>query len=144
VSDREEFEAHIKGTAWHQVLSGASKDDDEGASVFRMAMIAASEAWQAARATPADHSAKQRYDELNASEDSLEPLERLRFFCSLAMSGQDWLDVEEFFDAVIGSKPADYSRDSVIEECVSKIQLLGDSWVPWDYVAELRALKEKA
>lgn len=26
------------------------------------------------------------------------PLERLRFFCSLAMNGQDWLDVEPFFD----------------------------------------------
>ena len=28
------------------------------------------------------------------------PLERLRFFCSLAMNGQDWLDVEPFFDAL--------------------------------------------
>lgn len=35
-------------------------------------------------------------------EDDVEPvpLERLRFFCSLAMSGQDWLDVEPFFDDV--------------------------------------------
>lgn len=48
MSDREEFEAHIKGTAWYQVLSGAAKDDDEGASVFRMARMAASEAWTAA------------------------------------------------------------------------------------------------
>lgn len=29
-----------------------------------------------------------------------DPLERLRFFCSFAMSGDDWLDVEEFFDGV--------------------------------------------
>jgi hypothetical protein len=28
------------------------------------------------------------------------PLERLRFFCSLSMPEQDWLDVEPFFDAV--------------------------------------------
>jgi hypothetical protein len=28
------------------------------------------------------------------------PLERLRFFCSLAMNGQDWLDSEQFFDAL--------------------------------------------
>lgn len=25
-------------------------------------------------------------------------LERLRYFCSLALSDQDWLDVEQFFD----------------------------------------------
>jgi hypothetical protein len=60
VSDREEFEAHIKGTAWYQVLSGAVKDDDEGACVFRMAMMAASEAWQAAHATPAEPDADVR------------------------------------------------------------------------------------
>jgi hypothetical protein len=30
-----------------------------------------------------------------------DPLERLRFFCSCAMKGQDWLDSEQFFDAVI-------------------------------------------
>jgi hypothetical protein len=28
------------------------------------------------------------------------PIERLRFFCSLAMSSQDWLDVEPFLDAL--------------------------------------------
>jgi hypothetical protein len=28
-----------------------------------------------------------------------DPMERLRFFCSLAMNGQDWLDVEPFIDA---------------------------------------------
>jgi hypothetical protein len=28
------------------------------------------------------------------------PLERLRYFCSLAMNGQDWLDVEPFFAAL--------------------------------------------
>jgi hypothetical protein len=27
-----------------------------------------------------------------------DPLERLRFFCSLAMNAQDWLDSEQFFD----------------------------------------------
>lgn len=29
-----------------------------------------------------------------------DPVERLRFFCSLAMRGQDWLDAEQFFDAL--------------------------------------------
>lgn len=33
-----------------------------------------------------------------------DPVERLRFFCSLAMSGQDWLDVEPFFDDVLAER----------------------------------------
>jgi hypothetical protein len=50
-------------------------------------------------------SAKQRFDQLideRAFKDTA-PLERLRFFCSLALDGQDWLDVESFFDAVAAS-----------------------------------------
>jgi hypothetical protein len=35
------------------------------------------------------------------------PLERLRFFCSLAMRGQDWLDVEPFFEDL--AQPAQFS-----------------------------------
>ena len=30
----------------------------------------------------------------------ISPLERLRFFCSLALSAQEWLDAEPLFDAV--------------------------------------------
>jgi hypothetical protein len=41
--------------------------------------------------------AKQCYDHLMEGELETGPLERLRFFCSLAMNGQDWLDVEPFF-----------------------------------------------
>lgn len=44
-------------------------------------------------------SAKQRFDEHGGVEEN-SPLERLRFFCSLAMSPRDWLDVEPFFDAI--------------------------------------------
>ncbi len=43
-----------------------------------------------------------RYDDSGIERDEQDPLERLRFFCSLAMSGQDWLDVGPFFDAVRG------------------------------------------
>jgi hypothetical protein len=42
---------------------------------------------------------KQRFDELTVDE-SLTPLEALEFFCSLAMNGQDWLDVEPLFAEV--------------------------------------------
>lgn len=48
----------------------------------------------------AELTARQQYDELNVVED--DPLERLRLFCSIAMNGQDWLDVEPFFDALRG------------------------------------------
>jgi hypothetical protein len=43
--------------------------------------------------------ALQKFNEL-MGDDKETPLERLRFFCSLAMNGQDWLDVEPFFAAL--------------------------------------------
>jgi hypothetical protein len=58
VTDREQFEAHIKTAAWYRVLSEAAKEDDESASVFRMARMAASEAWQASRRAALDEAAK--------------------------------------------------------------------------------------
>jgi hypothetical protein len=51
--EREAFETHIKRAAWYGVLSQAANDDDDGASVFRMARMAASEAWQARAALTA-------------------------------------------------------------------------------------------
>jgi hypothetical protein len=53
-------------------------------------------------AIPAYATARQRYDELRVEDEVQDPLERLRAFCSLAMNGQDWLDVEQFFDALDG------------------------------------------
>jgi hypothetical protein len=38
----------------------------------------------------------EQFKELGGSEEN-NPLDRLRFFCSLAMSGQYWLDSERFF-----------------------------------------------
>jgi hypothetical protein len=53
-----------------------------------------------AEAEPAEPAwtTKRRFDELVGTLS--DPVERLRFFCSLAMSGQDWLDVEPLFDAI--------------------------------------------
>lgn len=48
MTNREAFETHIQTAAWYSVLSEAAKDDDDSASIFRMARMAASEAWQAA------------------------------------------------------------------------------------------------
>lgn len=49
--------------------------------------------------TPTPRTALDQFNEF-AGEDKESPLERLRFFCSIAMQGQDWLDVEQFFIAV--------------------------------------------
>jgi hypothetical protein len=57
MNERDQFEAHIKSAAWYLVLSEAAKDDDDGASIFRMARIAASEAWDASRRTSLDRCA---------------------------------------------------------------------------------------
>ena len=44
--------------------------------------------------------ALERYNAAMTDDQEYAALERLRFFCSLAMNGQDWLDVEQFFDDV--------------------------------------------
>lgn len=46
-------------------------------------------------------SAKQQYDKYTADEAIDDPIEALRFFCALAMNEHDWLDVEQFFDALM-------------------------------------------
>ena len=60
-------------------------------------------AWEQARAALSQEGEKktalQRFTECDGWEE-LDPIERLRFFCSCAMTGQDWLDVEQFFDEV--------------------------------------------
>lgn len=50
--------------------------------------------------------ALQHFQEMEAECEDLKnetPVERLRYFCSLALKGQDWLDVEEFFDAILAA-----------------------------------------
>ncbi len=69
--------------------------------------------------------AKQQFDELVAEDTT--PLERLRFFCSLAMNEQDWLDVEPFFDAIsppshVEEKPCETCNDDP-EVCASVLGL---------------------
>ncbi len=54
--------------------------------------------------------ALQRYNEAMVDGDEPDPIERLRFFCSLAMSGQDWLDSEPFFDDTL-ARGRDHAGD---------------------------------
>lgn len=44
-------------------------------------------------------SALDQFKEFEGDDEEC-PLERLRFLCSLALSGQDWIDVEPFFDDI--------------------------------------------
>lgn len=55
--------------------------------------------------------ALQRYNEFVSADDDLNALERLRAFCSFAMEGQDWLDVEPFFAAVEAERAAWLARE---------------------------------
>lgn len=56
-------------------------------------------------AQPAE-SALAKYHRLGVEADEKSPVERLRAFCSFAMNGQDWLDVDPFFDA-LRAQPAE-------------------------------------
>lgn len=47
----------------------------------------------------ADKTALERFKACEGDQLT-DPVERLRFFCSFALTGQDWLDVEPFFDAL--------------------------------------------
>jgi hypothetical protein len=49
--------------------------------------------------TNREESTIDKFNELGGNEET-EPLERLRFFCSLAMRNKDWLEVEPFFDDI--------------------------------------------
>ena len=49
---------------------------------------------------PVKEPAKQRYDKCMEDGEESNPIERLRFFLSCALSGQDWIDVEPFIDAI--------------------------------------------
>lgn len=61
---------------------------------------------KASRSATSEQSALERLKTRLLDEDNEPPIERLRFFCCLAMSGQDWQDVEPFFDAVVAQLQA--------------------------------------
>lgn len=62
-----------------------------------------------------------RYEELGGADEP-NPIERLRFFCSLAMEGQDWLDVEPFFDEV--QKEVDVLQAQLREQHQNQLDLM--------------------
>lgn len=84
--------------------------------------------------------AKQRYDEIMKDDtEEPDPIEDLRFYCSMAMSGQDWLDVEPFFDRLIADRkrrgePVNEEELLAAREALIDMGYLwdGDQWVEVD------------
>lgn len=76
------------GVKWCELYSGGQALDDAIDSTMK--------------ALPSV-TAKARFDRAGGHEET-DPIERLRFFCSQAMGGQDWLDVEQFFNDVIAER----------------------------------------
>jgi hypothetical protein len=68
-------------------------------------------------------SAQRRYEESCIEQDTPDPLERLRFFCSLAMNADDWLDSGPLFDAVsaVRSEPEAVSRTVPSDEDIERL-----------------------
>jgi hypothetical protein len=48
----------------------------------------------------AEKTSLERYNAAMEGEIEADPIERLRFFCSIALTGRDWFDVEKFFDDI--------------------------------------------
>ena len=89
-------------SAAHQALDTLSKLGNgsiDGNSEGKTIAIVARNNLRAALEAEPKQSALTRFKECEGNTET-DPLERLRFFCSLAMNGQDWLDVEPFFDAL--------------------------------------------
>lgn len=75
--------------------------------------------------------------ESNGETDELNPIERLRYFCSLAMDGQDWLDVEPFFDALYTTTRRQPLTDEQLEELFRRNAGYGQD----DFMACARAIE---
>ena len=41
-----------------------------------------------------------------------DPVERLRFFCSIAMDVQDWVDLEMFIEDILNERDGNVNQDS--------------------------------
>jgi len=68
------------------------------------------------------------YEQYVEDGDLPEPLERLRAFCSFAMVGADWVDVETYFDDV-SAELAALRADAAIGQLVRR-KLVSGNGVP--------------
>lgn len=96
----------------------------------------------AGAAESARETAKSQYDKImdeaaSSGDEPMSAIERLRLFCSFAMCGQDWLDVEPFFDDVLAAPlaagavdaPNQTVRIPSSEDEAALMVLLGMDWL---------------
>lgn len=65
--------------------------------------------------------ARERFEKAGGHEDP-DPIERLRFFCSLAMGAKYWLDVERFFDDVIAERASLHTRLDALAAQLAEVE----------------------
>jgi hypothetical protein len=99
--------------------------------------------------TSPEQTAKQEYDTYMQGLVEPSAIERLRFFCSLSMSGQDWLDVEPFFNDLIQEKPVTLPDGWVsVEDRLPKVNervlLCTSNQYICDGYLKIRAVKHKS
>jgi hypothetical protein len=80
--------------------------------------------WFPAQRAGQTPTAKERFDELEPLNE--EPLERLRFFLSLALKGQDWLDVEPFLAAI--AAPLEPAAKVLTDEVIERLAVEHESF----------------
>jgi hypothetical protein len=72
------------------------------------------------------------------------PLERLRFFCSLAMRGQDWLDAEPFFEALAQPKPAPFTEGALMGVYMQFDRHANKAWTAPEYLLHFAEAVQQA
>lgn len=70
------------------------------------------------------------YKRFMGYEEEVDPVERLRFFCSLAMEGQDWIDVEPFFDDVVKQIKSLQAENEKLKQSLEQTEDINDAIEP--------------
>lgn len=69
-----------------------------------------------------------RFNRYMKDKPETDPVERLRFFLSLALSNQDWIDVEQFIDGVTAERDELNDRPKGIAERFATLVEKKDGW----------------
>ena len=73
--------------------------------------------------------AKEKFTKFGGEEEQ-DDVERLRFFCSLSMQGQDWIDVEPFINDVVTERDALKAELAAVKDLATCE--CGDGFTPHD------------
>lgn len=139
------FDKHRMQALWH--LQAMLKDPAKHADIVRQFLKDPTHP-AAATPEPVGEPALTRYKFLNIEGEELCPVERLRGFLPIALSGQDWLDVEPFLDALTRPAPgvtetdADALLDFMEAHRVSVTPEYEGQWCARQYDDEPQAVAE--